>query len=103
VNAITPGSVIQGTTRPYDLIASFMAVLQEYNSDLWVKWTTPGTLEYVDILRFPGDPWWESDEAYDVVLNLIDALDELSPPGFFFGAHSGDPTDYGFWPISQLL
>lgn len=103
MNAITPGSVSQGTLRPYMLIGRFMAVLQEYNPELWVTWTTPGTLEYVDTLRPAGDPWWDSDEAFDVVLNLIEALDKLSPPGFFFGAHSGDPSDYGYWPVSEFL
>ncbi len=103
MNAITPGSISRGTFRTYDLIARFMGALQEYNPELWVKWTTPGTLEYIDTLRPQEDPWWITDEARDVVLNLIEALDELSPHGFFFGAHRDDPSDYGYWPVSDLL
>lgn len=91
------GSVIEGTLRIQDLLPKFMAVLQEHNPDLWVQWTTPGTVEYLQLPEAADDPWWNSNDAQEALHDLSDALDDVSPPGCYFGPHFGNASDFGFW------
>jgi len=35
----------------------------------------------------------------EYAISLTDALNEHAPDGFMFGAHEGDGSDFGFWPI----
>lgn len=93
------GSVIEGTLRLQDLIPKFLHVLQEHNPVLWVRWTTPKSPDYVDLPKDDNDKWWDSDEAQQVLIDLIEALDELAPPKSYFGAHFSNSSDYGFWTL----
>lgn len=42
-------------------------------------------------------------EPQELVVKLIDALDAYAPEGFYFGAHPGDGSDYGFWMHEDFL
>jgi len=48
-------------------------------------------------------PWWDSDECEEVIEELIGALHDCAPTGYWFGV---DPKrilpDYGFWEIEKL-
>lgn len=93
------GSVCEGSLRSQDLLPKFLQLLQQYNPALWVRWTTPDSPEYVNFPKDENDPWWDSDEAMSVLCDLIEALDDLAPPKFYFGAHFGNSSDFGFWPL----
>lgn len=93
------GSVIEGTLRTQDLLPRFLDLLRELNPELWMRWTTPGYEEYVRLPSEANDPWWDGDEATDVLSNLIEALDDLAPPRCYFGSHFGNSSDFGFWPL----
>ena len=40
----------------------------------------------------------DTDDARELLLDVMEALDYLAPDGFFFGAHPDDGSDFGFWP-----
>ena len=100
------GSVSSGTMRPEDLIPSF----------LWeLKRQRPLKREHgklctairrrIDYDAKHGIGYWSTDapgeasgiHAQDDLASLYDALDAYSPPYFYFGAHPGDGSDYGWW------
>lgn len=80
-----------GTLRPEDLIPCFRKFLWEDQS------ADPLYRECVA---------WENhqlpDHVYEIAASeLLEALEErlnsLSPEGFYFGSHEGDPSCFGFW------
>jgi hypothetical protein len=46
--------------------------------------------------------YWSGDDVASDLEALFDALDEYAPPYFYFGAHPGDGSDYGFWLREDL-
>ena len=98
---VTIGSVSHGTMREEDLIPSFAWEL---------KYNTPDGAERFAKLLAECDAWEamqtdDSDQSeetdqgsYDLVADLVDALNEYAPAYCYFGSHEGDGSDYGFWP-----
>ncbi len=47
--------------------------------------------------------WWESDEATHLLHeDIFDAMDKLSPRGYYFGSHPGDGALIGYWSVDLL-
>lgn len=93
----TPGeSVSHGTMRVQDLIPVFMDIIRD-------------TPEYVQLINaVPAHAmedkeadWWNSGEAAMLLESLFDTLDTYSPEEYYFGAHPGDGSDYGYWKKEQ--
>lgn len=93
------GSVVEGTLRHQDLIPKFLQVLRELNPELHIRWVTPGTPDYLELPKEDDNLWWSSDEALKALNDLVEALDDLSPPKCYFGPHFGNSSDFGFWPL----
>lgn len=113
--SIEIGSVSCATLRPADLIPAFMEVMRIHNSGVYVKLldAVPGLARlYRDAVanlesghENEGESgWFESEEAA-LFLNddLFDAMQIIAPPYTYFGAHEGDPADFGFWPDVDSL
>lgn len=80
------GTISHGTMRPEDLIPTFTD---------WLESQKPLRREHRKMLTA-----WKNEDEYDgetFLEDLFDALGEYAPPYFYFGAHPGDGSDYGYW------
>lgn len=95
------GSISHGTLRNADLLLCFASELD------YLRGNDDAT-KLVDGLPTIGeDDETEIDasreEASDLLATLFDELDALAPPYCYFGAHEGDGSDFGFWPLRDLI
>lgn len=85
----TIGSVSHATMRNEDLIPAFTSEL---------RWLGHRSKELTRIERAMGAPgYFETENAYNDLEWLFDALDSHALPYMCFGAHPGNGSDYGFW------
>lgn len=88
------GTVIRGTMRLEDLIPALLELLPEERQQEILKG------HGMEALPPEDDVWWRvSQEAVWLFEEVWDAVEELAPPGTYFGAHPGDGSDIGFWPL----
>ena len=96
-------TIIHGTFRPADLIPAFLDAVSEY-----------APAEYAALIAAPFGPipayvldegddseWWDSEDAGYLLEELFEILEACAPDGAYFGAHEGDGSDFGFWPIPE--
>lgn len=85
------GSVSHATLRPEDLLPAFADTLETLARDF------KRARQYRKLIKEARSVDPESDDAPEVLSELEDALQEFAPPYFYFGAHPGDGSDFGFW------
>jgi hypothetical protein len=78
------------TMAPEDTIPKMLRTLQSLDPEGYEQLACPAVGFSA---LYSGDEY--SEDAFDILLN---ALDELSPEGFRFGAHDDDPACLGFFP-----
>jgi len=97
---VTLGSISSGTLRTEDLLDAFAFELEYQIQRDEALYLTPSIRDA--LLKCVADAKeitdFDSDEAADMVNELIDQLNEYAPPYCYFGAHFGDGADFGFWP-----
>lgn len=100
---IEPGTVIEATHTPEDLIPAFMDVLDVHNPERWSTLRSEYGFVLDAIEVRPYSPSGETklregmeQDASEFIEVLFDALGELAPEGYYFGAHPGDGADFGF-------
>jgi hypothetical protein len=85
-------SVIHGTLRNQDLIPAFLEAVLQLDPD------TPIPEELREAPQDNDDhEWWYTETAYWVLEHLDNKLNDHAPDGYYFGAHYGDGSDFGFW------
>lgn len=98
-------SVSEHTMRPQDLVPRFLTALKELDSMRYIAIVFavhPLPPAYVED---EGDDseWWDSEECQHFLWEeLFDALNDCAPDGFYFGAHPGNGSDYGFWESEEI-
>jgi|LDZT01.1.fsa_nt_gi hypothetical protein len=92
------GTVSWGTMRLQDLIPSFIQALEHFSYRKAKSFAREVPLE---AWKDNDHPFWESDDAHWLIDNLFFALNDNAPEGHYFGAHPGDGSDLGFWPVEQ--
>ena len=99
------GTLIHGTLRDEDLLQAFSDELRRIEVDRapltdtayrWINFLNdnPDSLEDTS-----GD--LVSDIVPEIINDLMDALNEYAPTGYYFGAIEGDGSDFGFWAIEE--
>lgn len=101
------GSLIHGTMRNCDLVPAFLnalhktSIFEKLMKEICESPTSP--LNVITSLDADdADPRWTSEEMALFIEELFDTLDGYAPEGYYFGAHPGDGSDYGFWPVEML-
>ena len=95
-----PGTVSHGTLREQDLVPAFLSVLEEHASEAHER-ITDQYPNVIEALRRDPDGIVDWDPVHWLMEDLVDALDEAAPDGYWFGAHEGDGADFGFWEIED--
>lgn len=96
----TIGSISHGTLRTIDLLESFSHELNLLAPDhaLVIEANAAATLINADWTYIA-----DSEEAGELINEMIDILSEHAPPYTYFGAHEGDGSDFGFWPSLESI
>jgi len=91
------GTVSHATMRAEDLIPAFLAELRsgplkrEHRKTCTEIANRLGKRKYWD----SGDVEWDLEALFDL-------LDVYAAPYFYFGAHPGDGSDYGYWLVEDF-
>ena len=107
---IETGTLIHGTGQPRDLIPAFMDALIDNGADKEAmrltsqyQYTYDWSADFgglrVDDETLDRIQAEHPDAAYELVIDLSDALDAIAPEGLYFGSLDGDGCDYGWGEI----
>lgn len=92
------GTVIHGTLRSDDLLRAFANELEAIAADGYARLIGEARSMAAEIEVESFD---DGDVIADMLTSLIDALDYHAPDGYYFGAHEGDGSDFGYWPVDD--
>jgi len=97
------GTVIHGTLRTQDLLPVLLDELRERDPAAYAQMVMqPFGLIPSYALEDEDSEWWDSEDACWLLEEVIEALDNCAPEGYFFGAHPGDASDFGYWPLEEF-
>ena len=97
-NDIRIGTLIHGTLQDEDLLEAFANELERISDGSYSDEIAEArTMVKYGITGENG----HGDTASEVIINLIDILNGYAPPHVYFGAHAGDGSDFGYWPIGD--
>ena len=89
-------SLSHGTLLNDDLIPTFEEFLELHAPDVLKE--IKSDEDYYYILEFGR---YDGETAYWLLDVLFDKLNDLAPEGYYFGAHPGDGSDFGFWQLED--
>jgi len=103
IHANVNESVIHATLRTCDLVPAFLDVIKETPEYLQIMQSNNRELHVIsDPCADDTDDRWDT-EGMSYLLNeeLFDVLNAYAPEGYYFGAHPGDGSDFGYWEICE--
>lgn len=92
------GTVIRGTNRPDDLFNPLASLYKQADRTGYFEYIKGARTELGDALFDSNHKLWE-EHGHEVINELVDRLNRTAPEGFYFGTHTGDMSDYGFWRV----
>ena len=93
-------SVSHATHRPQDIIPAFLEELALLAPDR--AYHVRINYDFPCEMPEDSDLFWTHTDVVYLMEDLFDELDILSPEGFYFGAHPGDGSDFGFWECEDV-
>ena len=103
-------SISHATLRSKDLLPAFLFALEDYNPKAAHRFNS----ELIELgfghsmcgvcgmgNRADWPEGFDDDMASEIIADMMDALNDVAPVGFYFGAHPGDGSDFGFWHIES--
>lgn len=102
-NQVIPGTVIRATLKNADLLEAFSKELEQLASkdDKAHQDLIGEAKSLIQDIDF-DDPMAElpdekMEEGSEIVNDLIDAINDYAPEGYYFGTLEGDASDFGWW------
>ena len=97
------GTVIQGTLRSQDLLPAFLEELSKRDPIGYDQWAMASFGIIPSYVTDEGDDsdWWTSEDCNNTLEQAFEALEMCAPDGYYFGAHEGDRSDFGYWPVED--
>jgi hypothetical protein len=89
------GSIISGTTRACDLADAYLGACDQFGVTLDPQ--TVGVLQAAACYATSTVAPEFSEETYEALSEVESELGGIAPFGCYFGAHTGDGSDFGFW------
>lgn len=99
INADLDCSVIHATLRSCDLVPAFLDVIKNTPEYVQIIQSNNYELSVIsDPTAIDNDERWDSEYMlYFLNETLFDVLNSYTPDGYYFGAHIGDGSDFGYW------
>lgn len=95
-------TLIRATLRAQDLVPVFLEAIRETPEYAQIMQSNNNDLQVIFGIDNDDDERWESEYmSYFLNETLFDVLDNYAPPGYYFGAHEGDGSDFGYWEIIE--
>ena len=92
--------VSKATLRLQDLIPAFLLALRERDPAAYAQIIVNNAIPAHAFEDDEAD-WWESEGARFILEDLFEALSATAEDGEYFGAHEGDGSLFGFWPVNE--
>jgi hypothetical protein len=96
--------VSEGTHESYDLFAAYGRAMAAYAPEAHQQMFCPQGMT-PDYLRAFEEgrsaEYWDSEDAGYIVDEMAEALDGVSPDGYYFGAHEGDGACMGWFETEE--
>ena len=89
------GSISHGTMKSEDLLDTFMDYIEIANKERWRELSARFQRDWDNEVETTED----GEIFIDYFLNedVWEVMEELAPDGYYFGAHIGDGSDFGYW------
>ena len=105
----TTGSISHGTLRAENLLPAFLFACEDFNPNAAARFNSEligWGFGHSMCGVWNRDEWpegFDEDTAWEILDDMISALNDICPEGVYFGAHYGDGSDFGFWEIEPEM
>lgn len=103
LNAKLDCSVIHGTHRNCDIIPELVSVLCQTPEIKAMEKDKDSVYHVAMLAKEAGenDEFWDSEDATEFCNELFELADKYAPDGYYFDAHPGDGSDFGYWKCEE--